>query len=59
MERMMQSIEDLKSRQAEFEKALEQKEAEKLLIYQARVDGPQPVHVCRAWITRNFLPLLC
>jgi hypothetical protein len=34
MERMMQSIEDLQSRQAEFEKALEQKEAEKLLIYQ-------------------------
>lgn len=30
----MQSIEDLQSRQAEFEKALEQKEAEKLLIYQ-------------------------
>jgi hypothetical protein len=34
MERMMQSIDELKSRQADFEKALEQKEAEKLMIYQ-------------------------
>ena len=31
---MIQSVEELKSRQAEFEKALEQKEAEKLMIYQ-------------------------
>jgi hypothetical protein len=34
MEKMMQSIEDLKNKQAEFEQALEQKEAEKMLIYQ-------------------------
>ena len=34
MDKMMQSIEDLKNRQAEFEKALEQKEAEKMMIYQ-------------------------
>ena len=39
---MMQSIEELKSRQAEFEKALEQKEAEKMLIYQVCRTLPLP-----------------
>lgn len=37
MDKMLQSIEDLKNRQADFEKALEQKEAEKLMIYQVEI----------------------
>ena len=37
MEKMMQSIDELRARQSEFESALKQKEAEKMLIYQVRI----------------------
>jgi len=52
MERMMQSIEDLQSRQAEFEKALEQKEAEKLLIYQEMIQSKHRQDVLEARMSR-------
>lgn len=52
MERMMQSIDELKSRQADFEKALEQKEAEKLMIYQEMIQSKHRQDVLEARMSR-------
>ena len=49
---MMQSIEELKSRQVEFEKALEQKEAEKVVLFQEMIQSKHRQDVLEARMSR-------